>query len=89
MGNINAVPRRIRMSVRVQVLPAGTVLTLTVPSDMTVRELKAVLALQLPGFPAPKMFIVQDYRVLQDHQVVGAVLAEGSIVVLTRADNTR
>ena len=76
------------MSLRVQVLPGGTLLTLTVPSDMSVRELKAVLAQQLPGFPASKMFIVHDYRVLQDRQVVGAVLMEGSMIVLTRADNT-
>lgn len=88
MGNLNVCLSR-EVKVKVQVLPGGATHELTVPSRLTVRELKARLARELPDLPASKMFLVYQYCVLKDRQVVGAVLRSGSIVVLALASNTR
>lgn len=88
MGNFN-VSMKNEMNLLVQVLPGGATLPLTVASSITVRQLKVQLARELPELPASRMFIVHEYQVLQDHQVLGAVLRTGSIIVLAFADNSR
>lgn len=88
MGNFN-VSMRDEMSLVVQVLPGGATLLMTVASSITVRQLKVQLAKELPQLPASRMFIVHDYRVLHDGQVLGAALTNGSVIVLAIADNTR
>lgn len=88
MGNLNVCSSK-KMKVVVQVLPRGATHELTVPSRLTVLELKARLAGELVDLPASRMFVVHQYRVLQDRQVLGAVLRSGSIVILALTNNTR
>lgn len=88
MGNLFACLSG-ELRVVVQALPWGGTHELTVPSRLTVRELKARLARELPALPVARMFVVYQYRVLQDRQVLGAVLRSGSMVILALPCNTR
>ena len=79
------------MDLVVKVLPGGANLVLTVDSSMTVRELKAELRTRLakehPDLTASRMFIVYQYRVLKDHQVLWRVLWSGCLIDLVLGNN--